>query len=256
MISVYRSGSAAGSTPLGSARSARRERALGGVRRCDVLSQPGRQHRGVEHAAPGGPVYARISLRWRCAMRLASSNDASSPAGTRIWRARCATASSGGSSAAHGKRPRRAGTQQRREPQPRRAGLVAQQIQLVAAQREVVDDRIQTQLARRLGGSPVDRVARQARDHVHDLERVPVQAVGDQGADDLRGRQPGIPGDALERVRRTTPTARGWPKRRPPPICLRTKREHTRRRLPPRRREFVSPARAARFCDSALRSVS
>ena len=44
--------------------------------------------------------------------------------------------------------------QQRREPQPRRAGLVAQQIQLVADQREVVDDLIQTQVARHLSGSP------------------------------------------------------------------------------------------------------
>ena len=34
--------------------------------------------------------------------------------------------------------------QQRREPQPRRAGLVAQQIQLVADQSEVVDDLIQS----------------------------------------------------------------------------------------------------------------
>ncbi len=44
--------------------------------------------------------------------------------------------------------------QQRREPQPRRAGLVAQQIQLVADQREVFDDLIQSQVAPHLRGSP------------------------------------------------------------------------------------------------------
>ena len=44
--------------------------------------------------------------------------------------------------------------QQRREPQPRRAGLVAQQIQLVADQREVIDDLIQSQVAPHLRGSP------------------------------------------------------------------------------------------------------
>jgi hypothetical protein len=97
------------------------------------------------------PVYARISLRWRCAVRLANSNDASSPAGTRTWRARCATASSG--SARETTAPEQE-LQQRREPQSRRAGLVAQQIQLVADQGEVIDDLIQTQVARHLSGSP------------------------------------------------------------------------------------------------------
>jgi hypothetical protein len=38
-------------------------------------------------------------------VRLANSKDASSPAGTCTWRARCATASSGSSWAARGKRP-------------------------------------------------------------------------------------------------------------------------------------------------------
>jgi hypothetical protein len=43
--------------------------------------------------------------------------------------------------------------QQRREAQARRAGRVAQQLQLVADQREMVDDIIQTDLAGHLRGS-------------------------------------------------------------------------------------------------------
>jgi len=50
--------------------------------------------------------------------------------------------------------------------------------------------------------SDVVRVDRHRRDHVHDLQCVAVQTVGDQAASDVRGRWTGVSRDAVKRVTR------------------------------------------------------